>query len=59
MRGKIKEYWWLILPQIVATIADLYTCRSISGRSMLIPVVAASAIYVKEKLEESDNVDKH
>lgn len=59
MRGKIKEYWWLILPQIVATIADLYACRSISGRSMLIPVVAALAIRVKEKLEGLDNVDKH
>lgn len=43
----MKDYSWLIPVQAAANIADLYICHSVSGRSMMIPVIVIFTALVR------------
>lgn len=58
----MKNYTWLIAVQVIATASDLYTCGSISGRSLMIPFIVLLIVFAKDlwkKPEGSDYEDKH
>ena len=50
----MKNYTWLIAIQVVATAADLYACGSISGISMMIPLIVSVIVFWRDLWRKND-----
>lgn len=50
----MRNYTWLIPIQAVTAAADVYTCGSISGRSLMIPLIVSVIVFWQDLRQKND-----